>query len=150
MNKLSKDAVGYIQIGMIVGQVNIIETNIDWIIAEYYTNAKDSSPVNLRFQSEVLNSGMIRLDDKIKLLQQVAAAKGVEYTKKVDNDLRQWRKIRNIVAHGLPMHRVDGNTFIMQNGEYHDINKLREGFGKRQDRITDFLHTLLPKSSNGS
>jgi len=89
-----------------------------------------------------LFSGMIRLDDKLKLLEIISSTKNLELPERIKKDLKQWKEIRNTVAHGIPGHTANFDVEILFNGKFHNIDKMRKGFGIRQDRITTFLDKL--------
>lgn len=131
----------YVQIGVIIGQVNLVETLINNVIVQHYGDPSNEERKS-RFSRDILHGGMIRLDDKLKLLKLVADAKDIEMAGTIVKDFRQWKIIRNTVAHGIPMQDGENEIRIALNGELHDINALRRGFVKRQDRITAFLALL--------
>jgi len=143
MNKktTSHNVTTYVQIGMIIGQVNLVESLINDVIAQHYGDPSNEERRN-RLSGDILYGGMVRLDDKLKLLKLVADANDIEMTGPIVKDFRQWKTIRNTVAHGIPMQNGENEIRIALNGELHDMDALRRGFGKRQDRITAFLALL--------
>jgi hypothetical protein len=138
----NKQATTYMNIGMIIGQVNRVEMEINNIIAAQYTMGAGDA-IRDAFLKDVLYSGMITLDGKLKLIATIAKAHDHEMSKDTEKALNSWKVIRNTVAHGITgINPNDGSAVVFYDGTSQQIDRLRESFGEKQDRIVAYLNTL--------
>lgn len=132
----------YLKIGVIVGQTNIVEGLINEVIASYYVTG-DSESASDTFSRDVLFSGYLTLENKLKLIGKIATHKGISVSEYVGIDgLKKWRLMRNIVAHGIPAQASDGSVHILLGDEHHDLENLRKRYGYRHEKIVNLLRKL--------
>lgn len=131
------------QVGRIVGQVNGVEMYINGVIASYYTG--DNSDSHQELRTDIIE--VMTLDAKIQAVKKIAIKLGLEYTRQNKSDLYRWKEIRNIVAHGVPLHTStpgkEGNSpVLIYNDQFYDIDELTEDFFSRQGRLTQYLESV--------
>jgi len=131
------------QVGRIVGQVNAVEMYIDNIIASYYAGKNYQV-----LKSDVIES--MTLDAKIGMVKKIALSLRVDFSKTNKSDLYRWKEIRNIVAHGVPLHtgdpgEEDNELVLVYSDNIYDIDELTEDFFGRQNRLTDYLQSIQEK-----
>lgn len=131
------------QVGRIVGQVNAVEKYTDNVIASYYAGKNYQA-----LKSDVIET--MTLDAKISMVKKIALSLGVDFSKTIKSDLYRWKEIRNIVAHGVPLHtgdpgKEDNELVLVYNDKIYDIDELTDDFFGRQNRLTDYLQSLQEK-----
>lgn len=140
----------YIQVGKIVGQVNSIEMYINDVISNYYADSDVDS--QQRMQTDIINP--MTLDLKIALIKKIALSNEVEFSRQNKSDLYKWKEIRNIVAHGVPLHASapdePAEMILVYDGVPQDIDRIYKEFFERQARLMSFLKSLQEKLANRS
>lgn len=118
-----------IKIGMIVEKVNSTEMRINNIIINYYADKNKKEA----FLNDFMFAGRLRLNDKLKIFKSVLKRKNIGYD---DSNIENWIKIRNMVAHGIP---VDNNAIVF-NGNFYNIEGQFSNFKKLQLKMDNLLY----------
>ena len=78
-------------------------------------------------------AGRLRLNDKLKIFKAVLKRKNIGYD---DSNIENWIKIRNMVAHGIP---VDNNAIVF-NGNFYNIEGQFSNCKKLQLKMDNLLY----------
>lgn len=130
------------RVGLIVGQVNSIELIINDIISNYYSNTNYQR--ELEFKTEILNNSMT-LAAKINCVKNIATRLGCKFSNQNSKDFYMWKKIRNIVAHGVPIdvgEKQEVHMVLYYGNNKHEVSDLHQKFIKLQKRITVYLEKI--------
>jgi len=126
-NEVVRQQKAYLQIGLIVGQVNRVELELNELIVEYFVKEERAND----FSKEVIYSDKLSLHSKLKIAIFIMAQLNVTVDKKA---LEEWKSYRNMVAHGiLGYNKKTAKSELLYNGKSHVLDSTFKGFGTTHD-----------------
>lgn len=138
IHSLEMQRKAYLQVGVIVSQVNRVEMEINRLIAAYYGGTARVKELD----EDIVSDSRMSLSLKLDIFDKIALKLDPKYNESnTKSDLLVWRKIRNIVAHGVVGQKGNQVTVLHQ-GKNHALNGKFSEFGKKQELIISYIRNL--------
>lgn len=129
----------YLQIGLIVGQVNRIELELNELIEVYFVR-----PEKVReFSEDIMFSNKISLHSKLVIALSIMDRLGVAVDKEA---VKRWKGYRNAVAHGIPGYNTQtGKPELLYSGRQRPLESIFGDFGATHDVMISMLKSTMEK-----
>lgn len=118
------------KIGIIVQKVNSVEMRINKIIVNFYSSPDKKQA----FMNDFMFEGRLRLNDKLKIFRSILKRKNIPFDQR---NFESWIRIRNMVAHGIPVH--GSRAEISFNDNIYDISAEYRNFQRYHAKMISLL-----------